>query len=190
MSRSGYSDDYGDDYPNQLGHDGLHRGVTLTPPLTRRQREALDFIIEFIATHGYAPTFEDLGRGLGITSTATVFKHLDNLRRKGYIRRRYNRTRAIELVEQDRTLETHLAGVIAARDELRRLLRHAVDQVTVEFIPNDRALWAEDDAPIYRCPYCQRSLVATYHGVTRFECRPDGHYLYRLSADASKALTG
>jgi len=48
-------------------------------PLTKRQREILDYLNEFIAQHGYAPSLEEIGRKFGLSSLATVHKHLTNL---------------------------------------------------------------------------------------------------------------
>src|SRR2546426_9694110 len=67
-------------------------------PLTRRQREILDFISTHIESKGYAPSFEEIARQFGFQSLATVHEHLTNLERKGYIRRAHNESRAIEAV--------------------------------------------------------------------------------------------
>ena len=52
-------------------------------PLTKRQREILDYLNEFIQQHGYAPSLEEIGRRFGLSSLATVHKHLTNLQEKG-----------------------------------------------------------------------------------------------------------
>jgi repressor LexA len=67
-------------------------------PLTKRQREILDYLNEFIAQHGYAPSLEEIGRRFGLTSLATVHKHLTNLQEKGFIKRAWNRSRSVEMV--------------------------------------------------------------------------------------------
>jgi len=67
-------------------------------PLTKRQKQILDHIEEFIGEHGYAPSFEEIARFFGFTSLATVHEHLSNLERKGYIRKSFNESRSIELV--------------------------------------------------------------------------------------------
>ena len=63
-------------------------------PLTRRQREILDYLKEFIEERGYAPSLERSGAGSGLSSLATVHKHLMNLQEKGFIRRSWNRSRS------------------------------------------------------------------------------------------------
>src|SRR3978361_2404187 len=65
-------------------------------PLTKRQREILDYLNEFIAQHGYAPSLEEIGRKFGLSSLATVHKHLTNLQEKDLTKRGRNRTASAE----------------------------------------------------------------------------------------------
>jgi len=73
--------------------------------LTKRQKELLDFLDDYIQRHGFAPTLDETGKHFGLTSLATVHKHLTNLERKGLIRRRPGLSRALEVVPQSRRLE-------------------------------------------------------------------------------------
>lgn len=86
-------------------------------PLTKRQREILDFLTEFIQQHGYAPSLEEIGRRFNLSSLATVHKHLTNLQEKGFIKRAWNRSRSVEMVPSKvggRALELPLLGYVAA----------------------------------------------------------------------------
>ena len=86
-------------------------------PLTKRQKEILDHIGGFIAERGYAPSFEEIAHHFGYSSLATVHEHLSNLERKGYIRKSYNESRSIELVEAGSApagVEVLLLGEVAA----------------------------------------------------------------------------
>ncbi len=67
--------------------------------ITRRQREVYDFLQNFIEEHGYSPSFEEIGAGLGLSSLATVHKHISNLQEKGLLKRDYNRSRSIDVVK-------------------------------------------------------------------------------------------
>ena len=85
--------------------------------LTKRQKEILDFIEDGIRTNGYAPTLEEIGTRFGLRSLATVHKHVSNLEAKGLVRRRWNHSRAIELVphrKRVRAIELPLLGRVAA----------------------------------------------------------------------------
>jgi len=66
--------------------------------ITKRQREVYDFIHDFVQGHGYSPSFEEIGAGLGLSSLATVHKHVSNLERKGLLKRDYNRSRSIDVL--------------------------------------------------------------------------------------------
>jgi repressor LexA len=86
-------------------------------PLTKRQREILDYLNEFIQQHGYAPSLEEIGRKFGLSSLATVHKHLTNLEEKGFIRRSWNRSRSVEMVPLragGRAVELPMLGYVAA----------------------------------------------------------------------------
>ena len=67
--------------------------------LTKRQREIYDFISHFVNKNGYSPSFEEIGDGMGLSSLATVHKHLTNLERKGMLKRDYNRSRSIDVIQ-------------------------------------------------------------------------------------------
>jgi len=69
--------------------------------LTRRQKEILDFVTRYLNKKGYAPTIEEICEHFGLSSLATVHKHLTNLQAKGFIKRSWNRSRAMELVPSE-----------------------------------------------------------------------------------------
>ena len=52
--------------------------------LTRRQKQVYDFLARFVEEHGYSPSFEEIGEGLGLSSLATVHKHVSNLEAVSY----------------------------------------------------------------------------------------------------------
>src|SRR6476660_4448819 len=66
--------------------------------ITKRQCEVYDFIAEFVQKNQYSPSFEEIGEGLGLSSLATVHKHITNLEKKGLLNRDYNRSRSIDLL--------------------------------------------------------------------------------------------
>lgn len=85
--------------------------------LTRRQKQILDFVARHIERRGYAPTLEEIGEHFGLSSLATVHKHLANLQSKGLVKRENHRSRALELVPAAvavRAIEVPLLGRVAA----------------------------------------------------------------------------
>lgn len=72
-------------------------------PLTKRQREVFDFVRDSILANGYAPSLEEVGTRFGLRSLATVHKHMENLKLKGYFARVPNRSRATVLLTREGT---------------------------------------------------------------------------------------
>src|SRR3974390_596313 len=92
-------------------------------PLTKRQKQVLDFIARFQDENGYCPSYEEIAGGLNLASLATVHKHISVLEGKNYLKRGFNQSRSLELSpkylqEQRRVkavpLEIPLLGRIAA----------------------------------------------------------------------------
>jgi SOS-response transcriptional repressors (RecA-mediated autopeptidases) len=53
-----------------------------TMAITKRQRQVYDYISDFVQKHGYSPSFEEIGKGMRLSSLATVHKHVSNLEKK------------------------------------------------------------------------------------------------------------
>ncbi len=66
--------------------------------LTKRQRQIYDFIAQFVEEEGYSPSLEEIGRAFGLSSVATVHKHVKHLVDKGYLQKAWNRSRSVEPV--------------------------------------------------------------------------------------------
>ena len=84
--------------------------------LTKRQKEIYDYIRSYIEREGYAPSLEEIGAEFGLSSVATVHKHVHNLTEKGLLKKAWNRSRSIELVDADAEghVEVPLMGTVAA----------------------------------------------------------------------------
>jgi repressor LexA len=93
--------------------------------LTKRQKEVLDFIADFVDENGYSPSYEELAQGLHLASLATVHKHIQALESRNYLRRLFNQSRSLEVAPKyvqerrksrvpARSGEIPLAGRIAA----------------------------------------------------------------------------
>jgi repressor LexA len=84
--------------------------------LTKRQKEILDFLTDFMEREGYSPSMEEIAAHFQFASLNAVFKHLEALEMRGYLRRDANRARSIELSSerQGGVQEVALLGSIAA----------------------------------------------------------------------------
>src|SRR5574340_827749 len=107
-------------------------------PLTKRQNEILSYLQTHIGAHGYAPSFEEIAEQFGFQSLATVHEHLTNLEKKGYIRRSYNESRAIEVLPPRGTAgasEVPLLGKVAAGLPIESLMHEETLQVPDSMLP-------------------------------------------------------
>lgn len=107
--------------------------------LTRRQRQMLDTIEKFIEQQGYSPTLEEIGNAMGLSSPATVHKHLQNLEAKGMIRRNWNHSRSLELTSKARAKKAAanavpLLGNVAAGVPIEAIENSETVEVPSEFV--------------------------------------------------------
>jgi repressor LexA len=85
--------------------------------LTRRQREIYDFICQFVEAQGYSPSLEEIAAAFGLSSVATVHKHVKHLVEKGYLRKAWNRSRSVEPAPREESVEglsLPILGTVAA----------------------------------------------------------------------------
>ena len=76
-----------------------------TKELTKRQKDILDYIKKYTASHGYPPAIREICKGVGLSSPATVFVHMKNLESLGYIKTTSNKFRTIEILCENEYLE-------------------------------------------------------------------------------------
>jgi len=88
------------------------------PPLTRKQRQILDYIEGYVDSHrGVSPSYEEIAEGLSYSSLATVHEHITNLVDKGYLTRDHNKARSIQFVRASSgsgVMDLELCGTVAA----------------------------------------------------------------------------
>ncbi len=111
--------------------------------LTRRQKELMDFLSEFIEQRGYSPSYEEIATGLQLASLATVHKHIQALEAKQYLRRNYNHSRSLEIAE--RYVSEEKARRRTTEEAIPLLGRIAAGS-PVEAIPNPETLRFTDFA--------------------------------------------
>ncbi len=73
--------------------------------ITEKQNNVLDFIKKFSAEHGYPPSIREIGKGLGLSSPATVHTHVKKLCNAGYLKVDNNKFRAMELLVDNEYLD-------------------------------------------------------------------------------------
>ncbi len=73
----------------------------MTERSTKKQRELLSFVDGFIKEHGYGPSYREIMSGMGYKSVSTVAVHIDGLITKGYLHKRDNSARSLEVVSSE-----------------------------------------------------------------------------------------
>lgn len=88
-------------------------------PRTQRQKEILDYITRFIERQGYEPSYAQIARHFGVSSKATIAKHVAALESRGLLSRRtedgnFNLSVKVEEAPSDAVCELPLLGRVAA----------------------------------------------------------------------------
>lgn len=87
-------------------------------PLTKKQRDILEYIRNFIDDNGYSPSYREIAHYFELSSTGTVSEYVSILEEKGYLTKDAMEARAIQLTPSyDPGVELHsiqLLGVIDA----------------------------------------------------------------------------
>lgn len=109
--------------------------------LTKRQRQILDFVTSFINSNGYAPSIREIGQEFDLTSPATIHVHLENLKKKGFLKNSFNEARSIELIQINaniaEAIELPLVGLIAAGEPIEAVEEKETITVPADFVKDD-----------------------------------------------------
>lgn len=110
-------------------------GMTMEP-LTRRQVEILDYLRDYLAEKGCAPSHEEIAEHFGYRSISSVAEHLRTLQEKGYILRTPGRSRALRLLRPGEVAEPEPASGFTLADGAHYVQRR--------WIPPMFAAWMAD----------------------------------------------
>lgn len=94
--------------------------VLLVKGLTKRQREIVDYIRDYIAVHKYSPSYREIMKYFGFTSLGSVYKHIAVLKRKGVLSAEKASARSVTLTQEEQnatptnSVELPFLGYIAA----------------------------------------------------------------------------
>ena len=93
-------------------------------PITKRQKQILDYINSYTKKREYAPALEDIKKHFDLSSVATIHQHVAALKQKGYLKKTANQPRAIETYKrrpQENTTQIPLLGTIAAGEPIEAI---------------------------------------------------------------------
>src|SRR5205814_9591755 len=80
-------------------HHELEMNTKLTDQLTERQNKILDYIRYVTKVRNYPPSVREIGEAVGLSSSSTVHNHLNQLERRGLIKRDPSKSRTVQLVQ-------------------------------------------------------------------------------------------
>lgn len=114
--------------------------------LTTRQSDILDALKRSIANNGYPPTVRELGKMVGLSSSATAQFHLTKLEEKGYIKKVDSKNRTIELlvpneyIEKDeKAVDVPLLGKVTAGSPIEAIeVPNEFFSLPVNLIPKNK----------------------------------------------------
>lgn len=96
-----------------------------TDKLTKKQKQILDAIVEYVKDKGYAPSYREIAGAVGVSSTATVHEHVKNLEAKGYLHCDGDQPRCIEVdkkvLQSADALALPLLGLITAGEPIEAI---------------------------------------------------------------------
>jgi SOS-response transcriptional repressor LexA len=75
---------------------------------TKKQKELLNFIEEYINTRGDSPSYREIMNGMQYTSVATVSLHVNSLIKRGHLQKRDRSARSLEVVKPTMAVQTKI----------------------------------------------------------------------------------
>ncbi len=115
-------------------------------PLTDRQQQVYDFLVVYLAAHGYPPTLQDIAKHLQVSGNVGILRHLKALEREGLITRNPGSSRSIALVGRSEGNSVVLPLVGTVRAGLPQLAQEDIE----ERISVDRSLVKSVDSFLLR----------------------------------------
>ena len=86
--------------------------------LTKKQRQVLDYLVEYFQDHGYMPTYREIADAFDLSSPSSIHQYMKAIEEKGYITSTHNEARSIELTQKSLpappSIALPLVGLITA----------------------------------------------------------------------------
>lgn len=93
--------------------------------VTKKQQEVLEFVRTFLIEHDYSPSYREIMTALEYKSVSTVASHVEGLITKGFLTRRENSARSLDLVV---ATANSSAGNGSIESEIRNKLQELRDK--------------------------------------------------------------
>jgi DNA (cytosine-5)-methyltransferase 1 len=101
------------------------------PTLTKKQKQILDYIKNYVKNKSISPTFEEVRKYFKLSALSTVHEHINALEKKGFIKKNGSAARGIELVKNSYDLlKIPILGTIAAGQPIEAIEEYA-ESITI-----------------------------------------------------------
>ncbi|MBT3689782.1 transcriptional repressor LexA [bacterium] len=109
--------------------------------LTKRQKEVLDYVNQYIDDNSYAPSYLEIADNLGVSSSATIHQHIKALEGKGYLKSFKNQKRALEPIMLSSyrdaiAIDLPLVGLITAGKPIEAVEGNETMAIPADFVTN------------------------------------------------------
>ena len=106
----------------------------MTVKLTKKQQALLDFLGDFTEEKGYSPSYREIQAGLELSSVSAVAEHIDNLVKKGVLRKAPGAARSLEILNfrHEETTELFRMKLAEATDEEKEILAQAAKLLDID----------------------------------------------------------
>jgi repressor LexA len=161
-----------------------YKSSTLAPV----QRLTLEFLRNFLADRGYAPTLKDIADHIGVKSLSTAHFHMERLEDKGFIRR--GEDGFLELIENEKpelgATAVPLVGVIAAGMPIEAIEHRTMIDVPPSMLDGKREVFCLEVSgdSMIDAHICDKDIVV----VRKQDVAEDGQIVVAMLDDGSATL--
>lgn len=102
--------------------------------LTKKQLAVLDFLRDFTDERGISPTYREIMNGLGLSSVSAVAEHIDNLVKKGVLKKVPGAARSLEVLDykHEDTVELFKEVMMRCTEEEKEVLTQAAEIIGLD----------------------------------------------------------
>lgn len=108
--------------------------------LTKKQKEVLDFVQSFTKEHGYGPSLKEIQMAMEFTSHSTAQFHINQLAKKGFLKKSSGVARGIEPLKRKDVIEIPILGNVPAGGPAEALQENEpkIQEIPKSMIKKDR----------------------------------------------------
>ena len=110
--------------------------------LTKRRKQVFDYIISYHKKRGYSPSLEEICQYFKFASVSTADFHVSKLESLGYLKRKYNKPRSIEIVKKETMINIPLLGLISAGQPIEAIENKETVAVPQNKLPRSGEFYA------------------------------------------------